>query len=80
MKIIKVCPGYYPAIVRVEDHVRSISERLAREHRLALFATDPSGELPKEESINGVLVRRLKNFSPSGAYHVSFEILRELRP
>jgi len=79
MRILQVCPGYIPDIGRLEDHVRSVSEWLAWEHQLTLFATDPSGELPKEERINGVLVRRFKNFSPSETYHVSFEIFRELR-
>lgn len=65
MKILQVCSGYFPAIGRVEEHVRNISEWLAWEHRLTLFATDPSGELPKEESINGVLVRRLKTSPPA---------------
>ena len=79
MKILQVCPGYFPAIGGVEEHVRNISARLAREHEVTVFATDPSGELPKEEEINGVLVRRFKSFSPSDAYHVSFEMLRKLR-
>ncbi|MBA7473387.1 GDP-mannose:cellobiosyl-diphosphopolyprenol alpha-mannosyltransferase [subsurface metagenome] len=79
MKILQVCPKYFPSIGGVEQHVRNISERLAREHEVTVFATDPSGELPKEERINGVLVRRFKSFSPQNAYHVSFEMLRELR-
>lgn len=79
MKILQVCPGYFPAIGGVEEHVRNISARLAREHEVTVFATDPSGELPKEEKINGVLVRRFKSFSPSDAYHVSVEMLRELK-
>lgn len=79
MKILQVCPGYFPAIGGVEEHVRNISERLAHEHEVTVFATDPSGELPKEERINDVLVRRFKSFSPNNAYHISFEMLRELR-
>jgi len=79
MKVLQVCPKYYPAIGGVEQHVRNISERMSREHEVTVFATDPSGEFPKEETINGVLVRRFKSFSPSDAYHVSFDMLRELR-
>jgi len=79
MKVLQVCPKYYPAIGGVEQHVRNISERMSREHEVTVFAADPSGELPKEENINGVLIRRFKSFSPSDAYHVSFEMLRELR-
>jgi hypothetical protein len=64
-------PRILPAIGGVEQHVRNISERLDREHQVTVFATDPSGELPKEEEINGVLVRRFKSFSPNNAYHIS---------
>ena len=79
MKILQVCPKYFPSIGGVEEHVRNISERLVREHEVTVFACDPSGELPKEEKINGALVRRFKSFSPNNAYHISFEMLRELR-
>ena len=79
MRILQVCPGYSPAIGGVEQHVRNISERLAREHEVTVFATDPSGRLPKEEERNGVLLRRFKSFSPNNAYHISFGMLRELR-
>lgn len=79
MKILQVCPGYFPAVGGVEQHVRNISERLAREHEVTVFATDPSGKLPKEDSINGVLVRRFKGVSPQNAYHLSFDMLRELK-
>jgi len=79
MRILQVCPGYFPAMGGVEQHVTNISERLAREHKVTVFATDPSGRLPKEEARNGVLVRRFKSLSPNNAYHISFAMLRELR-
>ncbi len=79
MRILQVCPGYFPSIGGVEQHVKNISERLAKEHQVTVFATDPSGSLPKEEEINGVLVRRFGSFSPNNAYHISLGMLRELR-
>jgi len=79
MKILQVSPGYFPDIGGVEEHVRNISERLAREYEITVFTTDPSGDLPKEETINGVLVRRFKSCSPQNAYHISFNMLRELK-
>lgn len=79
MKILQVCPKYYPSIGGVEEHVKNISERLAKEHEVTVFTCDPSGNLPKEEKINGVLIRRFKSFSPSNAYHMSFDMLKELR-
>jgi glycosyltransferase involved in cell wall biosynthesis len=79
MRILQVCPGYSPAIGGVEQHVRNISQRLAGEHQVTVFATDSSGKLPQAEKINGVLVKRFKSFSPNNAFHVSFAMLRELR-
>jgi len=78
MKILEVSPKYSPS-VGVEEHLRNISERLAKKHDVTVFAADASGKLPREEEINGVLVRRFKSFSPSDAYHLSFEMLNELR-
>jgi len=79
MKILQVSPKYYPSIGGLEEHVKNISERLAKEHEVAVFACDPSGKLQREEEINGVLVRRFKSFSPGDAYHISFEMAKELR-
>ena len=45
---------------------------------VGVFTTDTSG-LPREEEINGVLVRRFGSFSPNNAYHVSLDMLKEIR-
>lgn len=37
----------------VEQHVKNISERLAKNHDVSVFTTDPSGKLSKEETIEG---------------------------
>jgi glycosyltransferase involved in cell wall biosynthesis len=79
MKILQVCPKYYPSIGGVEEHVRNLSERLARKHEITVFTCDPSGKLPEEEKINRVSVRRFKSFSPNAAYYISFDMLRELK-
>ncbi len=79
MKILQVCPQYFPSVGGVQVHVKNISERLAGEHDVTVFTTDSSGTLPKEEEINGVLIRRFASFSPNNAYHFSFEMLKCLR-
>jgi glycosyltransferase involved in cell wall biosynthesis len=78
MKILQVCPRYYPDIGGVEEHVRNISERLAKKYAVTVFTTDPSGKLPKEEVINNVEVRRFKSLSPSEAYYFSRELKKYL--
>jgi len=62
-----------------EDHVKNISERLAKKHDVTVFTTDPSGKLRKEEVINGVQIRRFKAFAPSEAYYFSSSMLRALK-
>jgi len=79
MEILQVTPSYYPSVGGLQEHVKNISERLAGEHQVTVFAGDPSGKLAKEERINGVLVKRFRSFSPNNAYHLSFEMLNELK-
>jgi glycosyltransferase involved in cell wall biosynthesis len=79
MRILQVLPRYLPVLGGVEEHVRNISERLAHQHEVTVFTTDPSGRLPREEIINGVLVRRFRGVSPQNAYHISIAMLRELQ-
>jgi glycosyltransferase involved in cell wall biosynthesis len=70
---------YAPYIGGVETHVREISERLVkRGYEVEVLTTDPSGELLKEEEINGVKVRRFKTWAPSEAYYFSRDLRRYL--
>ena len=78
MNVLQVCHKYYPYIGGIEEYVKNVSERLARYHAVTVFTCDPSGKLPKEEIINGVLIRRFKSFSRDDAYHLSLEMKREL--
>jgi glycosyltransferase involved in cell wall biosynthesis len=79
MDILQVCPVYYPHVGGTEDHVRNISERLARKHEVVVFTTDPTSKLPEEEVINGVRVRRFKAFAPDEAYYFSPGMLRAIK-
>lgn len=79
MKILQVCPRYYPDIGGAEEHIRNISERLAEKHDVSVFTTDPSRKLPREEEINGVNVRRFGSFAPNEAFYFSLGIVGELK-
>jgi len=78
MKILQVCPKYYPSIGGVEEHVRNISERLAKKYDVSVFTTDPSGKLRKEEVINGVKIKRFNSWAPNEAYYFSRELKEHL--
>ena len=70
MKIVQVCPRYYPDPGGVEKIVQEISERLVeRGHEVKVITTDPTGVLPKNETINGVKIVRFKSFAPQDAYY-----------
>ena len=79
MKILQITPNYYPSIGGLQEHVRNISERMAGENQVTVFTGDSSGKLDGEEEINGVLVKRFHSFSPNNAYHLSLDMLKELR-
>lgn len=79
MKIAQVCHRYYPHIGGVETYVKEVSERLVKkDFQVEVLTTDPSGELLREEIINGVRVRRFKSWAPSEAYYFSKELKRYL--
>lgn len=80
MKIVQICPRYYPDIGGVETHVQEISERLVtRGFDVDVLCTDPTGLLPKDEIINGVKVKRFKSFAPDDAYYFSPQIYYYLK-
>lgn len=78
MKILQVCPKYYPCIGGVEEHVRNISERLAKRHEVTVATTDPSGKLQREEVINCVKIKRFGSWAPNEAYYFSRELKKYL--
>lgn len=74
MKILQVCSAPYILGGGISEYVRNISERLARKHDVTVFASNPTGNLPRFEVINGVPVKRFRTFAPSGAYILSLEL------
>ncbi len=80
MKIVQVCPRYYPYIGGIEKHVKEVSERLVQKgFDVEVFTTDPSGSLPPEDVINGVRVRRFKSFAPAEIGYFSNSLYHTLR-
>jgi glycosyltransferase involved in cell wall biosynthesis len=80
MKIAQVCPRYPPYIGGIETHVSEISERLVEKgFELEVLSCDPSGNLPKQEIINGVSVVRFKSWAPSESYYFSRDLKRYLK-
>ncbi len=80
MKVLQVCPRYYPDIGGVETHVKEISERLAnRGFDVEVICTDPSGCLKKHEIINDVSITRFRSYAPWDAYYFAPQIYFYIR-
>ena len=81
MKIIQVCPRFFPDIGGIETHVYEISKRLAKDsnNEVYVYTTDPTGKLPKKQIIDGIHVRRFKSFAPNEAYFFSLQLYFALK-
>jgi len=55
----------------VENHVKMISERLAKSNEVHVITTNPLRTLPCEEWVEGVKILRFRTFAPNEAYHFS---------
>jgi glycosyltransferase involved in cell wall biosynthesis len=80
LKILQICPGAYQfGRGGISEHVKNISERLAKRNDVTVYATNPGGNLPWFEVDNGVKVRRFRRFAPSGSYFFSANMITSLR-
>ncbi|TIX16324.1 MAG: glycosyltransferase family 4 protein, partial [Mesorhizobium sp.] len=60
MRILMVAARCYPFMGGTETHIQEVGPRLvARGHTVDVLTTDPSGELPVEEEVRGMRVRRV---------------------
>jgi glycosyltransferase involved in cell wall biosynthesis len=79
MRVLQVCQRYAPYVGGLEEHVRNISERLARTLDVSVATTDPSSKLPRRTSMNGVEILRFRSWAPHEAYFLSKDLQRFLR-
>ena len=80
MRILKVCPTYYPDIGGIPHVARNVAERLAKKYDVTVFTTSPiPNKLPTEEEINEVKVKRFRSFAPSNSYFFAPGMFKELR-
>jgi 1,2-diacylglycerol 3-alpha-glucosyltransferase len=80
MKIIQVCPRYYPETGGVETHVKELSEWLVKKgHKVEVVCADPTNQYSKFEIINGVEVHRFFCFAPYDSYFFAPQIIMYLK-
>ena len=66
MQVLLVCPRFHPSTGGVETHVREVARRMpALGIEATVLTTDPTGELPAEDEVGGIPVRRVRAW-PTG--------------
>jgi glycosyltransferase involved in cell wall biosynthesis len=79
-RILFVTPRYLPSVGGVQNHVYQVSRRLAqRGLDVTVLTTDPSNQLPPEEMIEGVRVRRVPAWPAKGDYYFAPQIVPIIR-
>jgi len=80
MNVVEVSPLFFPYIGGVETHVHEVSKRLAKAGvNVRIFTTDPTGELPKKDLVDGIEVFRFRSFTPKRLYYFSPDLYLALR-
>ncbi|HIH96863.1 MAG TPA: glycosyltransferase family 4 protein [Thermoplasmata archaeon] len=79
MKIAQVCHRYYPNRGGVENHVKEISERLAKKFHVEVITADLSSNNKQITELKGVRIKRFRSIAPNNAYFFSPQILFYLR-
>jgi glycosyltransferase involved in cell wall biosynthesis len=79
VNILQICPDSYGISGGVSAHVRNISERLAKNHNVTVYATNARSTYPWFELTNGVRIERFGCLAPNDAYFFSPDMLLRLR-
>jgi len=79
MRILQVTARYYPLMGGIETHVYEVARRMARlGHEVTVLTTDPSGNLPKEENIDGVKIQRVRAYPAKGELYIAPEVYQKI--
>ena len=80
MRILMVAARCYPFMGGIETHIQEVGPRLvARGHAVDVLTTDPSGELPIEEEVRGMRVRRVPAWPRERDFYVAPGIYAAIR-
>ena len=79
MRVVQVTQSYPPSQGGVENHVEAISTRLVEAgHDVTVISAD-AGAGKRSETRDGVVIRRFRSLSPSGAYHFAPQVAGAIR-
>jgi glycosyltransferase involved in cell wall biosynthesis len=77
-RVLVVTPRYLPEMGGVENHVRQVTRRLGDETDITLLTTDVTGELSREETIDGVRVIRVRAWPRNADYRFAPGVYRTI--
>jgi glycosyltransferase involved in cell wall biosynthesis len=79
MNILMICPRYLPLLGGVETHSYEVGKRMAAlGHMVQVLTTDPSGDLPAQETQDGVPIKRVKAYPKNKDYYLAPQIYYEI--
>jgi glycosyltransferase involved in cell wall biosynthesis len=72
-----VAARYYPFMGGIETHVYEVARRIADDNvDVTVLTTDPSGNLPTDELVDGAHIRRVKAYPSNADFYVAPDIWR----
>ncbi len=79
LRILQLTARYAPFVGGVEVHTQEVAKRLAaRGHRVTVATTDPSGQLPAREVVDGVEVVRVGAWPADRDWYLAPGLLRQV--
>jgi glycosyltransferase involved in cell wall biosynthesis len=76
-RILFVTPRYFPSVGGVQNHVYQVASRLAwLGIDITVLTTDPSGQLPSSENMDGVKISRVRAWPARQDYYFAPDIYR----
>lgn len=81
LRVLQVVQRFSPELGGLETHVSEVTQRLAKTDgiEVTVLTTDRTGELPREEWINGVRVIRRRSWPRNGEAYFSPGLIRVIR-
>src|SRR3954447_8013052 len=74
-RILQVTARYFPLMGGVENHVYQVGRRFVRDGvESTVLTTDPSGQLPTDDLIEGVRIHRVRAYPADRDYYLAPDI------
>jgi glycosyltransferase involved in cell wall biosynthesis len=79
MRIVMVAARYLPFMGGIETHIHEVGTRMAAlGHSVTVLTTDPTGNLPAHEDVDGLRIIRVRAWPKNQDYYFSFGIYAQL--